>query len=397
MAYTKTDWKDHSVQYPKRYTEVDNGDGTITLEKAEGDVYQEGTPLNAANMNHIEQGIYDAQDTADKALPKAGGEMANTNLVVNLNADQLDGKEASDFAGKDHAHGAVSKDGKVGTVADRLLFTGAGGSVEARDTQAAVDALGISNPNILHNWDFRNPINQRGATGDVGYNAYPIDRWYNASGTIGIVPNAIRIYANSIMSQNIEADMRGLLVTVSVKRKSYSTIHYKSAIWRTEAGQDLLQLPGLSAVTVYIGVTSSGICFYRLHAPSALTDVERVKLEIGPHSTLHLDPPMDWAVELPKCQRFYQKYSGAIRFRATQVNANNVQAYFAFIHRMRTKPTTSNLDGVVRDISGNNQSGFVLDVNSAMPDGFLLFANKSSHGLTDATIIITAYEASADL
>lgn len=42
--------------------------------------------------------------TADAALSKSGGAMANTNLVTNLNADQLDGKHATDFAALVHSH-----------------------------------------------------------------------------------------------------------------------------------------------------------------------------------------------------------------------------------------------------------------------------------------------------
>ena len=42
---------------------------------------------------------------------------------------------------------------------------------------------------------------------------------------------------------------------------------------------------------------------------SSITFV-RHKLELGTVSTLHLDPPMDWAVELPKCQRFFEIMGG---------------------------------------------------------------------------------------
>src|SRR5690606_28742346 len=38
-----------------------------------GTVYEQGTPVNAANLNKIEQGIADATATAEAALPKAGG------------------------------------------------------------------------------------------------------------------------------------------------------------------------------------------------------------------------------------------------------------------------------------------------------------------------------------
>lgn len=62
MPYEKTEWKDHIVEYPNRYRQVQNPDGTITLSKDPGNVVQQGTPLSAANLNKMEQGIYDAHD-----------------------------------------------------------------------------------------------------------------------------------------------------------------------------------------------------------------------------------------------------------------------------------------------------------------------------------------------
>jgi len=59
--YVWTEWVDESDQYENRYQETDNGDGTITHLKVRGEVYQEGTPMDAAHFNKIEQGIVDTQ------------------------------------------------------------------------------------------------------------------------------------------------------------------------------------------------------------------------------------------------------------------------------------------------------------------------------------------------
>ena len=53
MAYTKTMWVDHVTTRPNTYNEVVNQDGTRTLTPA-GEVQQEGTPVNAQNLNKIE-------------------------------------------------------------------------------------------------------------------------------------------------------------------------------------------------------------------------------------------------------------------------------------------------------------------------------------------------------
>ncbi|MBC8588103.1 hypothetical protein [Paratissierella segnis] len=57
MAYEPTIWKDRAVEKPKTYTIQDNGDGTVTLIPMPGIVTEEGTPVNANNLNKLEQGL----------------------------------------------------------------------------------------------------------------------------------------------------------------------------------------------------------------------------------------------------------------------------------------------------------------------------------------------------
>ncbi|WP_346867133.1 hypothetical protein [Clostridium sp. UBA1353] len=60
MAYTKTVWKDRVVQNPRTYTKTDNADGSITLTPKPGVITEEGTPISAANMNRLEEGVESA-------------------------------------------------------------------------------------------------------------------------------------------------------------------------------------------------------------------------------------------------------------------------------------------------------------------------------------------------
>lgn len=58
--YKQTEWKDHVTQYPNRRKITDNGDGTQTVEKAQGEIIQQGTAQSATNFNNGENGIQDA-------------------------------------------------------------------------------------------------------------------------------------------------------------------------------------------------------------------------------------------------------------------------------------------------------------------------------------------------
>ena len=58
MAYEKTIWKDHIVEKPRTYRQIINeDDGTIQLDPVTGDIIQQGTPVNAKNLNHLEEGV----------------------------------------------------------------------------------------------------------------------------------------------------------------------------------------------------------------------------------------------------------------------------------------------------------------------------------------------------
>lgn len=58
MAYTPTVWKDRDVENPRTYTARQNEDGSITFFDAPGTINEAGTPVNAVNMNKIEEQLY---------------------------------------------------------------------------------------------------------------------------------------------------------------------------------------------------------------------------------------------------------------------------------------------------------------------------------------------------
>jgi hypothetical protein len=57
-------WKDRIVERPRTF-KLQNADGTVTLVPAPGTIIQEGTPVNAANLNGIEQSIVEASQVVD--------------------------------------------------------------------------------------------------------------------------------------------------------------------------------------------------------------------------------------------------------------------------------------------------------------------------------------------
>lgn len=70
MAYKKTLWKDRVVEKPNTYRSVENPDGTITLYPITGQVIEKGTPVSAANLNKIENGIVELNEQLDTKANK---------------------------------------------------------------------------------------------------------------------------------------------------------------------------------------------------------------------------------------------------------------------------------------------------------------------------------------
>lgn len=69
MAYTPTNWKDRDVENPRTYTARQNEDGSITFFDAPGEIREQGTPVNASNMNKIEEGIANSvSKTGDESI-----------------------------------------------------------------------------------------------------------------------------------------------------------------------------------------------------------------------------------------------------------------------------------------------------------------------------------------
>lgn len=64
--YTPINWKDEVVEFPRRYTEKANGDGTVEHTPSPGRTLQEGTAQSATNFNKMEAGIIGALELSNE-------------------------------------------------------------------------------------------------------------------------------------------------------------------------------------------------------------------------------------------------------------------------------------------------------------------------------------------
>lgn len=195
----------------------------------------------------------------------------------------------------------------------------------------------VSNPNLLDNSYFVDPINQRGQT-EYRSNGYTIDRWYIMG------PLSVKITENDIEVSNIgnesgyfnqNRELReflansGDLITNSafIRAEGSAVLYcgYNTSDAFTVLGDAQVPVTGDFTVISYGYVVPSSIrntiivaqCFCIRVDPGATVYIKAVKSELGDRQTLaHQDssgkwvlndPPPNGALELAKCQRYYEE------------------------------------------------------------------------------------------
>lgn len=187
-------------------------------------------------------------------------------------------------------------------------------------------ARGVSNPNLLDNWYFGNPVNQRNVSGAIDAVGYFLDRWKLVSGSVTIGSNGITL--NGTIAQILETAV-GTDVTASAM---------------TTEGVVVASYDNNSKT---ISLTGTGQTFVA------------AKLELGSQQTLaHQDANGNWVLneipdygeQLARCQRFYEKFLFCNGEGATPVGVRvqnaigsdadlvTIGAYIYFATQKRTVP-----------------------------------------------------------
>jgi hypothetical protein len=225
-----------------------------------------------------------------------------------------------------------------------------------------------SNPNLLDNWYFADPINQRGQT-EYTASGYTIDRWRLWSGvesvtlhngyiTLTALDNANGYYRQTL-SENLSEYLFGKIVSLSFlfQNNEFTTI----AGTIPNGTIQFLQTP-YSKGAIFMR-NENGVLSVSISAqPANFTEIIAAKLELGPVQTLaHKDengnwilndPPPNKVLELAKCQRYFERLylpRGFILFN----NKTNSLVANLFYTPKRTTPTITAQSMYVVRVSDN--------------------------------------------
>lgn len=266
------------------------------------------------------------------------------------------------------------------------------------------------NPNLLDNWYFGNPVNQRGQTSYTGTDTYTIDRWMTDN-TVTVVDGGItakRTGHDAVFYQYLEDSLveaiAGRVVTYSaLTTDGLMTVTTKlppskSSDWDTDnAIQGDLALDTIKSVAGKIYIR-----FYFTVDGTEAT-IKAVKLEVGPQQTLAhqengvwvLNEIPDYGEQLRRCQMYYFK-TGSAQYSAymmRKVDDNYLMDSCIFPVTMRATPSVQLVSyrnpttGAVITAEGN--------ASQATPDGFCIVNDAGK--FAGSSIFQVAFSATADL
>ena len=307
-----------------------------------------------------------------------------------------------------------------GETGNALMKTGAGNYATAWNP--------VTNKNHFINTDFGNPVNQRGLSSyaNSGSNAWTptIDCWEAYIGNGGqlsvangyiTLTNAASGYSN--FRQIIENGERfsGQTITVSFEIDSPNPMQFyvtsnKGGAGNTNTvfGAESEGTSGRRIITGSYTIADDEVLYsvsLQVVGATAATfsyHVYRAKMEIGGISTLENDAPAEYGAELAKCQRYLlaiSEESGLSEcLRATAISTNYILFTIPTPVTMRVAPTLESSESfrVGSGLSGAQQSGFTFSF-TILANAIRVYAAKTSHGLSDARLIIANAVFSAEL
>lgn len=218
----------------------------------------------------------------------------------------------------------------------------------AQEIDDAVDlAPKLSSPNLLDNWYFGNPVNQRGVTsGEAGWTDYYLDRWMGYC-KYELTNTGLKLKANSNLLQRLERTPI-FPATLSVKLAS-GELFYATF---TQGGT--VNVPNYGTFGVIAASGDAPAYVYAING-STVT-VEAAKLELGSQHTLaHQDENGNWVLneipdygeQLAKCQRHQLRVGYKEDSTYSPVLATGVAVSSASIRALIPTPVTMRNNPVI--------------------------------------------------
>lgn len=256
------------------------------------------------------------------------------------------------------------------------------------------------NQNILINWDFSTPINQRGKTSySTGYS---IDCWKLNGGTLTIKDDCIEVESPPESFVTLECSvefpskysMKTITMSALAERISGTEYCYITNVF--DVYKKDVAIPDSKAIcslTDTAGTLSNYLKFVFVCGKGCKIRLYSAKMEYGATQTLAYQktngewellpqPDSDYSTQLLKCQRYQIALWRYFISPAVHFQPNYIDFSIPIPIEMRAIPSLNQSDFIVYADSKGAQSGFTFSVAATSPNAVRVRATKDGHGLT---------------
>lgn len=186
-------------------------------------------------------------------------------------------------------------------------------TADPTDTYAN-NGFGRTNPNLLDNWWFGNPVNQRGQTTYNGSGSFlkTIDRWLlaNGSGENNLDVRSGYVAVKSDGDGFIQRIEPSLGTALNGKVLTWSVLLNDGTLKTATGKYDNTTTVSLGN-GFYCGLIGGSQTIVSYTTGIGITQwIKAMKVELGTVSTLANDTPPDYGTELAKCQRYFVRVLG---------------------------------------------------------------------------------------
>lgn len=234
-----------------------------------------------------------------------------------------------------------------------------GGALDTSVTNVSNQLGTFVRPNLLDNWYFGRPVNQRGQTEYTG-NAYYIDRWRSWDGdsaSLSVVSGGIKIAGTlyQYFEPAVFEELWGKTVAISLLLADGTLYTDYFALKRADWYTVPIKAHGLNSVQFGINNNNFGNAnnnFLRVQPATigTLSDtILAAKLELGPTQTLAhregdkwvLNEVPDYGGQLRRCQRYFVYFTKFTSVSGKAANTNSCQFMVPIPVTLRDKPVIS--------------------------------------------------------
>ena len=298
-----------------------------------------------------------------------------------------------------------------------VTLTGENIAVSTTDSTPISGAVKYrTNPNLLDNWYFGNPVNQRGQTEYTGNATYSIDRWWTQyDTTLSIVDGGIKIGGKWDVQQYFENTLRNATYTLSLLYKDRTGSDPLRLLIGNRTDGDIAQTESKNASGI-LSITFSTAALNKVNFGfTGSTDnsatIIAAKLELGDTQTLAhkengvwvLNEIPDFGEQLRRCQYYAfkpVKVKDYSRIASGIGMSGNLIAFNVPIPHMRNvAPVVTGIGNTCTFWDGMSiQSGTISSLNGTSNEYITLLVSSTSFSVTartpfhllDADILISA-------